>query len=306
MQIKINTNELALKKSIRDMIDWCAGEFELNGIFLGHGTDNAYDEALALVLHVIGKDYSIAESYLDSGITDAEKKRVTELASRRIQTRKPLAYLTGVAYFAGLDFLVNEQVLVPRSPIAELIASSYFPWVEPENVHAVLDLCTGSGCIGIASAVALPQAKVVLSDISADAIEVASKNIHRHNLNSRVSVIKSDVFDDIPAQKFDLIVSNPPYVSEAEYEDLPAEYQNEPKLGLTSGHDGMEVVARILKQAPAFLSTSGIIIIEVGASAELLMQRYPQVPFNWIEFEYGGDGVFTLTKQELEQYQQAF
>ena len=306
MQIKINPNELDTIKSIRDMINWCANKFEQNGIFLGHGTDNAHDEALALVLHVIGKDYSIAESYLDSEISDAEKKQAAELAGLRIETRKPLAYLTGLAYFAGLEFMVNEQVLVPRSPIAELIESAYFPWVEPANVQSILDLCTGSGCIGIASAYALPQAKVVLSDISADAIEVARKNIHKHQLDSRVSVIQSDIFDNIPAQKFDLIVSNPPYVSEAEYQELPAEYLNEPKLGLTSGPDGMDLVARILNQAAAFLSTSGIIIIEVGASAELLMQRYPQVPFNWIEFEYGGDGVFTLSKQELEQYQHAF
>ncbi len=292
--------------TLRDMVRWTASEFKRNDIFLGHGTNSYLDEAMALVLHVLSMDYSLPKEYLDCHITDLEKMQITDLARQRIQTRKPLSYLTGQAFFAGLEFHVNEQVLVPRSPIAELIEQAYYPWIEPDTVGSVLDLCTGSGCIGIASAYALPQAKVLLTDISDEALAVARTNIQQHHLEDQVSALRSDVFSAIPPQHFDLIVSNPPYVSEEEYSQLPAEYLNEPKLGLTAGNDGMDIVTRILKQASSFLSASGIIIVEVGASADLLMQRYPNVEFNWIEFEHGGDGVFILTKQELDRYQNEF
>ena len=292
--------------TILDMVRWSASEFNRKDIFFGHGTDNSLDEAMALVLHVMALDYSVPDQYLHCHVTETEKQQVMRLTKQRIETRKPLSHLTGQAFFAGLEFFVNENVLVPRSPIAELIEQGFYPWVEPESVHSVLDLCTGSGCIGIASALSLPQASVLLSDISDEALAVARKNIDRYHLEEQVNTVKSDVFSAIPEQEFDLIVSNPPYVSETEYHGLPAEYHNEPRLGLTAGEDGMEIVARILKQASSFLSTSGIIIVEVGASADLLMQRYPDVQFNWIEFEHGGDGVFLLTRQELEQYQQYF
>ena len=299
-------NSLTHLTSIRDMIRWTASEFNRNDIFLGHGTDNCLDESLALVMHILALDYSLPDQYLDCQLSEIEKQQIIDLAKQRITTRKPLAHLTGKAFFAGLEFIVNEHVLVPRSPIAELIENAYYPWIEPENVNSVLDLCTGSGCIGIASALALPDAKVLISDISDEALHVAKQNIALHNLENQVTAIKSDVFSAIPQQQFDLIVSNPPYVSEQEYNQLPAEYHQEPRLGLTAGADGMDIVARILKQASAFLATSGIIIIEVGASADLLMQRYPNVAFNWIDFERGGDGVFMLNKQELEHYETEF
>ena len=300
------TDELENLTTIRDMTRWAASQFSEHELFFGHGTDNSLDEAYALVLFVLHMDYSLPEQYLGCHLTGTEKERIRHLVHQRIETRKPLAYLTGQAFFAGLEFHVNEHVLVPRSPIAELIESAYYPWVEPDNVNSILDLCTGSGCIGIASAYALPQATVLLSDISDEALAVARKNISMHHLEEQVSLIKSDVFDDIPEQQFDLIVSNPPYVSETEYSQLPAEYTSEPGLGLTSGKDGMDIVARILRQAPSFLSSGGIIIIEVGASAELLMQRFPDVEFNWIEFERGGDGVFIFSRSELEENQSFF
>ncbi|MGD2119072.1 MAG: 50S ribosomal protein L3 N(5)-glutamine methyltransferase [Chromatiales bacterium] len=290
--------------SILDFIRWTTSQFNQQGLFFGHGTDNALDEAIALVLYSLSLDHSIPPEYLSARVTPSEKKRILVLVAARIESRQPLAYLTNEAYFAGLKFYVNEHVLVPRSPIAELIGNSFYPWVEPDQVHRVLDLCTGSGCIGIASAYALPHAEVVLSDVSEKALEVANRNISEHHLESRVSAVQSDVFDALDGQTFDLIVSNPPYVASDEYADLPTEYQREPRIGLEAGADGMDIVSRILRESAAHLNTGGIIVVEVGASADLLMQRYPGVPFNWIEFEHGGDGVFTLSKVELLQYAQ--
>ena len=290
-------------KTIRDLVRWATSEFNRNGIFTGHGTDNTGDEALALVLHALALDYSIPENYLDCRVTSEEKEGILNLVRQRITTRKPLSYLTGHAHFAGLDFIVNENVLVPRSPFAELINDSFYPWIEPERVSTALDLCTGSGCIGIATAVYLPQIQMTLSDISEEALEVARQNIRQHRLEYRVTAVHSDLFENIADTRFDLIVSNPPYVSTAEYDALPAEYHHEPRLGLESGEDGMDIVSKILRQAASYLTDIGVIIIEVGASAELLMQKYPEVQFNWIEFERGGDGVFVMTREELEQYQ---
>jgi len=288
--------------SLRDMVRWGASQFSGAKLFFGHGTDNALDEALAVVLHVLHLDYSLPGEYLDCRLTDAEKFAIKSMISERMTTRKPLAYLTGTAMFAGLEFAVNEHVLVPRSPIAELLINGYYPWVEPDNVHSMLDLCTGSGCIGLASAVYMPQTKVVVSDISDQAIVLAKKNVESLQLQEQVAVIKSDVYQRIPAQKFDLIVSNPPYVSEEEYQQLPLEYHREPKLGLTADHNGMQIVEKILTRASDFLTENGVIIVEVGASADLLMRRYPQIEFNWIEFEHGGDGVFVMSKDELDAH----
>jgi len=293
-------------QTIRDMIRWAVSRFNNAGLFYGHGTDNALDEALAMTLHVLSLDYSLPDNYLDCRLTDREKQNIAEIIDQRIQTRKPLSYLTGTAWFAGMQFRVNEHVLVPRSPIAELIAEGFYPWVEPENVHHVLDLCTGSGCIGIATAARLPQVEVLLSDISNQALAVARQNIEMHGLQNRIRAIKSDVYEKIPEVQFDLIISNPPYVSEQEYQQLPAEYHREPKLGLTAEENGMSIVARILRDASRYLSDDGVIIIEVGASAELLMDRYPQIDFNWIEFENGGDGVFIMNREQLENHQQDF
>ena len=296
------TEDLTPLVTARDFVRYAASEFNRHNLFFGHGSDNALDEGLALVIHALQLDYNLPDNYLDCRLTANEKKAIGELINQRISTQKPLAYLTGKAIFAGMEFIINESVLVPRSPIAELIEQGYYPWAEPENLDNILDLCTGSGCIGIASAAYLPNARVILSDISVKALAVAEQNIKLHDLQQRVKTVHSDIFNDMPEQKFDLIVSNPPYVSEAEYQALPDEYKNEPRLGLEAGAKGMDIVERILTEARDWLSDHGILIVEVGASAELLMNHYPDILFNWIEFENGGDGVFVMQRDELEQF----
>ncbi len=299
-------DELENLQTLRDWVRWGASRFNEAGLFFGHGTDNALDEALLLVLHAIHLDYQIAPDYMAARLTNDEKLKILGLFERRIDERLPAAYLTGTARFAGLEFEVNENVLVPRSPIAELIEESFSPWVQTEAVNNVLDLGTGSGCIGIACAYAFADATVDLADISSMALDVAQRNIERHYLNDRVRVVKSDVFSALQGKRYDLIVSNPPYVSIGEMDTLPREYRQEPALGLTAGDDGMDVVSRILGQAADYLAANGIIVIEVGASADLLMARYPDVPFLWLDFERGGDGVFLFTVEQLIEYRDYF
>jgi ribosomal protein L3 glutamine methyltransferase len=292
--------------TLRDWVRWGASQFNEHGLFFGHGTDNALDESLALVLHALHLDHAMSADYLDARVTGEEAKRIMQLFHERIDRRVPAAYLIGEARFAGLDFYVDENVLVPRSPIAELVEQGFSPWLDPEHVGSVLDLCTGSGCIGIACAYAFPQALVDLSDISPAALDVAARNIERHRLEGRVRALRADVYDGLDGEQYDLIVSNPPYVSSAEMAQLPEEYRHEPELGLEAGDDGMDVVARILAGAAGYLRQGGIIVVEVGASAELLMARYPDVPFLWLDFERGGDGVFLLTAEQLDEFRDSF
>lgn len=287
--------------TLRDMVRRGASMFNAEQLFFGHGTNNALDEALQLVLHALHLDHSLPQDYLDAHLTNDEKMQVQELFQRRIRERIPAAYLTGKAWFAGLEFAVSSDVLVPRSPIAELIEEQFSPWLEASAVHAVLDLCSGSGCIAIACAYAFPQAQVDAVDISQAALKIAQVNVDRHHLHERVAVITSDLFEQLPPRQYELIVSNPPYVSSEEYRGLPPEYQHEPEIGLEAGGDGMDVVARILHDTAPFLAPGGIIIVEVGASADLLMARFPDIPFLWLEFEKGGDGVFLLTAEQLQQ-----
>ena len=287
--------------TLRDLVRRGASMFNEAELFFGHGTDNALDEALQLVLHALHLDHTLPQSYLDAHLTDDEKMQVLKLFQRRIRERVPAAYLTGKAWFAGLEFDVSKDVLVPRSPIAELIEEQFSPWLEASGAKAILDLCSGSGCIAIACAYAFPQAQVDAVDISVAALEVAQANIDKHHLHERVAVIASDLFDQLPPRQYDLIVSNPPYVSSDEYRGLPPEYQHEPEIGLEAGSDGMDVVARILQDAAPFLTPGGIIIVEVGASADLLMARFPHIPFLWLDFEKGGDGVFLLTAEQVQE-----
>lgn len=288
--------------TLRDLVRWGASQFNRAELFFGHGTDNAIDDALQLVLHAVHLDYTLPESFLDSRVTETERATILALFSRRVEERVPTSYLTGKARFAGLEFIVSSDVLVPRSPIAELIEHGFSPWIDPDGVGDVLDLCTGSGCIAIGCAHAFPNARVDAVDVSDAALEIAEKNALLHRLEDRMSVINSDLFDHLPPKRYDLIVCNPPYVSRSEYQSLPAEYHAEPALGLEAGDDGMDIVARILSDAGDYLASDGIIIIEVGASADALMQRYPQVPFLWLDFERGGDGVFLLTADQIEEY----
>ena len=292
--------------SLRDWTRWAASRFRAAGIFFGHGTDNALDEALALVLHAVHLDHSLTDSWLDCRVTADEAAAIGELVERRVAGRIPAAYLIGEANFAGLSFEVTPDVLIPRSPIAELVETGFSPWLDSVNVERVLDLCTGSGCIGIATAFAFPDATVDITDLSPAALAVAERNIARHGVEDRVEAIRSDVFDALGARRYDLIVSNPPYVRSEDMLELPAEYRHEPVLALEAGDDGMDIVSRILAEAADHLNPGGIIVIEVGASAESLLARYPAVPFLWLDCDRGGDGVFLLTVEQLEELSPEF
>lgn len=284
--------------TIRDFLRWGASEFIAAQLFYGHGTDNPWDEAEQLVLHGIHLSPPLADEWLDARLTLSERKKVMANLERRIRERIPAAYITGQAWFAGLPFSVDERVLVPRSPLAELIQKRFEPWVATTPSH-ILDLCTGSGCIGIACAYAFPEAYVQLSDISYDALAVAEENILQHGLSERVFAIQSDLFDGFQGQTFDLIVSNPPYVDAEDMASLPDEYHAEPELGLASGLDGLDFTRRLLAQAADHLTEAGVLIVEVGNSWPALEAAFPHLPFTWVEFEQGGHGVFVLTAQDL-------
>jgi ribosomal protein L3 glutamine methyltransferase len=288
--------------TLLDWVRWGASLFMAKGIFYGHGTDNALDESLALVLHAVALDHTLPEPFLDTRVTMAEAQKIESLMQRRVDERVPLAYLIGQALFAGYNFIVTPDVLVPRSPIAELILDAFQPWVDPESLEHVLDLCTGCGCIGIATALQLPDAEVDLVDISPAALKVASQNIERHWLGERVRAVESDLFDGLGNKQYNLIVSNPPYVSSDEYAALPGEYHREPRLGLEAGADGLDIVRRILSQAHDHLLPGGVLIVEVGSAAGALVETFPELPFVWLEFEYGGDGVFLLNKADLADF----
>ena len=286
--------------TIRDYIRWAASRFNEAGLFFGHGTASATDEAAMLVLHAIHQPYDLPAGYFNCVLDSSERVAILALLERRITERKPASYLTQQAWFAGLPFYVDERVLVPRSPFAELIEQRFEPWLDdPDAVTDVLDLCTGSGCIAIATALAFPDARVDAVDISPDALAVARINVDRHDLADYVNLLQSDLFGAIGSKKYDLIVSNPPYVSHAEWAALPLEYHAEPRIGLESGETGLDCVNTILKQAKAHLKPGGLLIVEVGSSAEALEAAYPQLPFCWIDFERGGDGVFVLSYDQL-------
>jgi ribosomal protein L3 glutamine methyltransferase len=292
--------------TIQDYVRWGASRFNAAGLFFGHGTDNALDEALHLVLYALHLPPDLPTVYRGCRLTPGERVAITDLVERRIHERKPAAYLTQRSWFAGLEFYVNEDVLVPRSPLAELIEAGFDPWIDAEAVSRVLDLCTGSGCIGIATAVYLPHVEVDLVDISAAALRVAETNVKNHGLTERVQPIESDLFSVLTGQRYDIIVSNPPYVGAEELASLPEEYRQEPALGLAGGESGLDLVLRILRDAPSFLEHGGILVVEVGNTAAELTRRFPDLPFLWLEFERGGEGVFLLNRDQLVEHHEAF
>lgn len=302
-QIHNISNEL---QTIRDYLRWGVSEFGRAGLFFGHGTDNAYDEARVLVSHVLNLPFDFEPDLLDARLAMFEREAVLGLLTRRIDERVPAAYLTKEAWFGGLSFYVDERVLVPRSPIAELIAQDFEPWLSGIYPQRILDLCTGSGCIGIACAYQFEDARVDLADISLDAINVADINIARHELSDRVRAVQSDVFEWLEGERYDLIVSNPPYVDAEDLADMPAEYHREPALGLASGPDGLDITRQILRNAAKYLNTGGVIVVEVGNSCVALDEAFPTVPFMWLEFERGGHGVFVMTKEQLLEYADSF
>lgn len=287
--------------TIGDFIRWGASEFNKAELFFGHGTDNAIDDAAVLVLHTLNLPHEIPDILWHSRLTSSEKQQIYNILQRRIKEAIPTPYLTNEAWFSNLRFYVDSRVLIPRSPIAELIEQSFEPWVEADQVNYMLDLCTGSGCIAIASAVlAFPNAKIDAVDISADALDVAKKNIEAYGLTEQVDAIQSDLFSNLNDKKYDLIVCNPPYVDAEELATMPKEYHHEPRLGLEAGDNGLLFVEQILRQAAKYLTPDGILIVEVGLSQKYLMEH--ELPFMWLDFQRGGEGVFLLTAKQLIEY----
>ena len=285
--------------TITDFVRWGASRFSAAGLHYGHGTDNPIDEALVLVRHALHLGHDLPPEFYAARLTEAEKHAVLDLIERRIVERVPAPYLTGEAWFAGLPYFVDRRVLIPRSPCAELIDAGFAPWLEAERVERVLDLCTGSGCIAIACAFAFPAAMVDAVELSPEALEVARSNVERHGVAEQVTLLEGDLWAPVAGREYDLIVSNPPYVGDTGMALLPPEYAHEPELALRSGSKGLDVVARILAGARAHLRPGGVLVVEVGESAEAVAATWPELPFTWLEFARGGGGVFLLTAEEL-------
>lgn len=282
-----------------DYIRWGASRFAAAGLRFGHGTDNAIDEAAQLVLHAVGLDHGLPDVYLQATLTVPERRAVLELLNERIETRRPAPYLMRTAWFAGLPFYVDERVIIPRSPIAELIENGFQPWLEHREPLSVLDLCAGSGAIAIACARTFPDARVVASDASSDALDVMRINMDRHDTGPQVESVQSDLFDGLGDQRFDLIVTNPPYVSGEEWRTLDSEYHHEPVFAFTGGGDALGLVKRLLLSAPAHLADDGLLVIEVGFTAFALEAACPELPVTWIALERGGLGVGVLEAGDL-------
>ncbi|UAA37522.1 50S ribosomal protein L3 N(5)-glutamine methyltransferase [Paraneptunicella aestuarii] len=288
-------------ETILDVVRWSVSRFNQAGLYFGHGTDNAWDEVISMVLQVLHLPQQIDLQLYQSRLTTSEKRQVLELIQRRIDERVPAAYLTNQAWFCGLPFYVDERVLVPRSPIAELIQNRFAGFLTEEPGY-ILDLCTGSACIAIACAYEFPEAQVDAADISYDALDVASINIEEHQLQDRVFPLHSDVYSGLAGQKYDLIVTNPPYVDAEDIADMPEEFHVEPVIGLAAGEDGLDIVHTILRDAPDHLNDGGWLIVEVGNSLVHMNEQYADLPLTWITFEHGGDGVFAVQKEALAEY----
>lgn len=287
--------------TVLDLARWTFSQFNRGNVYLGHGTDNGWDEALSLVAHILHLPQPLHEDFFKAKVTRHERAAVLELVKRRIDERVPLAYLTNESWFCGLPFYVDERVLIPRSPFAELIENRFENFLEDSPAH-ILDMCTGSACIAIAAAHAFPDTQVDAVDISRDALDVAEINIQEHQLDDRVFPIESDLFSQLSAQKYDLIICNPPYVDAEDMDDLPDEFHHEPRLGLEAGEDGLDLLPAIFEGAHRHLSEQGWLFVEVGNSQVHMLSRFPDLPINWVNLERGGHGILAINQTQLQQY----
>lgn len=292
-------------QTIKDFLRWTYSNFNRSDIYYGHGQNNAWDESLHLVLTGLELPMDLPNDLFDTRLTLSEKQLLVGLVTERLAKRVPVAYLVNSAWFCGLEFYVDERVIVPRSPISALIEER-FQGLLHSNPKRILDLCTGSGCIAIACANVFPNAEVDAVDLSFDALNVAEMNIERHAMQDRVFPLQSDLFNNLIGDKYDLIVTNPPYVDLEDLSDMPEEFHFEPEMALGSGYDGLDITKQILAHAADYLNDNGILVCEVGNSMVHLIEQYPEVPFNWVELKNGGLGVFALTKAQLEEYRELF
>lgn len=295
-----------LPSTVGQALQYCAQSLEHSNAFFGHGTDNAWDEAVQLVLAVAELPSNAGDGVLPHPLSQEAVARILDLLQRRVDDHIPLPYLLGRAWFAGLEFLCDTRAIIPRSPIAELIQNDFRPWYSGPAPRRVLDLCCGGGCIGLATAHYLPGVKVDLADIDRQALELAGENVEKLELGGRACVVRSDLFQALGNRRYDLILSNPPYVDYSDLASMPAEFEHEPALALGSGPDGLDLTRIILAQAADHLTPQGLLIVEVGNSWEALEEAYPRVPFTWLEFEHGGHGVFALSTKELQEYGASF
>lgn len=288
------------QKTVRELINELSFKFDSANLYYGHGTDNAFDEAVYLVFSLLNFSFDVEDEKLNE-IVDAEmQNKIEHFANRRISERLPVAYLVNKAWFCGMPFYVDERVLIPRSPIAELIEENFSPWIsQDDQITRILDIGTGSACIAIAASIAFPYADVDAIDISGAALDVARINVEQNQLLKRVNLIQSDIFENLQGKKYDLIIANPPYVDLAQMEQLPEEYHHEPASGLAAGKNGLDIVSIIIHESHHYLNDKGVLIVEVGNAQGALEEAFPDMPFTWLEFERGGEGVFLLYKEDM-------
>jgi ribosomal protein L3 glutamine methyltransferase len=292
--------------TLRDFMRWAMSAFAYYEVHYGHGTDNALDEAAYLILQALHLPADLGSTWLDARLCRSERDYLAELVRRRCIERVPTAYLVQRAWFAGLEFHADERALIPRSPLGELIQQDFAPWVDVQRIHTILDLCTGGGCIALACAHYFADAVVDAVDLSADALSLATINRAALDLDAQVELLHGDLFAPVTGRRYDLIVSNPPYVDASDMHALPAEYLHEPRMALAAGDDGLDIVRRILREAPDYLQLEGVLIVEVGNSMVHVEATWPDVPFTWLHFENGEDGVFMLNREQLLEYGAAF
>jgi len=286
--------------SIRDWLRYAVSRFEDSDVFFGHGTSNAYDEAVWLIFGFLHLPHETIENFLDAHLTSKEKKDLSFLIEKRINDKIPTAYLLNEAWLRDYKFYVDERVIVPRSLIAESLSENLYPWIDdPEKIYSALDLCTGSGCLGIMMAHSFQNAMIDLVDLSEKALQVAEINVNHYGLHDRIELIQSDLFNGLEGKKYDLIISNPPYVNQTSVDSFPMEFLKEPSMALGSGEDGLDHTIRIIHEAKEYLNDNGMLIVEIGHNKEILLKKFPKLQFQWLDVSLGNDFVFMLEKSQL-------